>query len=102
MDLRSIARSGKLDSTTPVHLYVPGGYVVSEILGFRYFSDIDVWLAPQLSETQWVAVRGTVCSPVSIMVVMDPVAVIESFDLHICSCALLCTVMASEQRIWDF
>ena len=101
VDLRSIARSCKLDSTTPVRFYVAGGYGVSEILGFTDFSDIDVWLAPQLSETQWVAARGKVCSPVSIMVVTDPVAIIESFDLHICSCALLCTVTASKQRIWD-
>ena len=46
VDLHLIARSRKMDSTTPLHFYVAGGYAVSEILGFRDFSDIDVWLAP--------------------------------------------------------
>ena len=56
---------------------------------------------PTVVGITWVTAQGTVGALVSVMFVTDPVAIIESFDLHICSCALLCTMTSSKQRVRD-
>ena len=38
---------------------------------------------------------------ISIFLVSNPELTIEAFDLHICSCALLCTVFSDGEWVWD-
>ena len=75
--------------------YVAGGFVVSQILGHGDWRDIDVWFTPGFLDGEGPEVRvacGRGPYRVNVLAVTDPVSTIECFDLHICQCAIECTV----------
>ena len=75
--------------------YVAGGFVVGLILGFNPWNDIDLFTVPQWNATtrSWhLATRRSVY-PVDVLVVNSPKRHIETFDLHICQCAIQCEVI---------
>ena len=78
--------------------YVAGGFVVSDILGFPPYRDIDVFFQPHWSpETRaFSVVHGKYIYPVSTLMVNDLVRHIETFDFHICQCAIKCEIVDGE------
>ena len=81
--------------------WVAGGFVVGEILGYHPWTDIDTWFRPHRSASgHWVVAAGNSPYPVQLLATSDPVTDIESFDLHICQCAVRC-VFTGGKRYYD-
>lgn len=86
------------------HYYVTGGFVVSELLGFGEWEDIDVWTRPFQTTGRPGGFRvatGKATYPVKIVAVSDMESFIESCDLHICSCAILCCMLPDGSRGYE-
>ena len=84
--------------------YVAGGMIVSEVLGFPPWSDVDVWFAPYRLSTntrKWVVPGAKACAVVDFILVSEPLRMIQCFDLHICQCAIRCE-MAHGQCTYRF
>ena len=88
--------------TSPGHFefYIAGGYAVDTILGYGPHTDIDVWFEPRMKETpsEWLVVTAKSCYPTSIIMVNDVRGAIETFDLHICQCAVKCAVYRGKRH----
>ena len=81
--------------------WVAGGFVVGELLGYHPWTDIDTWFKPHRSASgHWVVAAGNSPYPVQLLATSDPVTDIESFDLHICQCAVRC-VFTRGERYYD-
>ena len=79
--------------------YVAGGFVVSQILGFGRYTDVDVFFRPKiLDDGTCLVATGQGIHPVSPLMVEDVKAWIQTFDLQICQCALKCVVRGNERR----
>ena len=81
------------DGDTQFYYYVGGRFVASELLGFGVWQDIDVWTQPcpvRGVEKEFRIAAGRGIYPVKITAVSDMETFIESADLHIASCAILC------------
>ena len=72
--------------------YVAGGFVVGTILGHGGWRDVDVWFTPGLGDGEVRFVCGRGPYRVNVHAVTDPVSTIECLDLHICQCAIQCSV----------
>jgi hypothetical protein len=84
---------------------VAGGYVVDRLLGYGPYDDIDIWFQPVkaqgMAETTWILASARSFYPCNVMMVNDIHAAIETFDLHICQCAIECTVY-NARRCYQF
>ena len=92
-------------SNTPFYCYVAGGFVVAEMLGYGEWTDIDVWTRPfPVGEppTGYLVATGKGAYPVNVLATSCMESTIESFDLHICSCAILCCILNREIWAYDF
>ena len=86
------------------HFYVAGSYVLSRVLGIGEYSDIDVWTSPMTTSCQGggiIVATGKPFFPVNVLAVSHMAAFIESFDMHICSCAVRCSIMQNGQRGYE-
>jgi len=80
----------------PFTFFVAGGFVVSEVLGYGDYRDIDLWTQPypfKGTVDDWVVAYGRHLYPVNSLLVSNPRERIESFDLQICQCAIECQVV---------
>ena len=90
-------------SHTPFYCYVAGGFVVAEMLGYGDWTDIDVWTRPfpvGQPPSGYLVAAGKGAYPVNVLATSCMESTIESFDLHICSCAILCCIL--DQKIWAY
>ena len=83
------------------YFYVAGGFVVSELLGFGEWKDIDVWTQPfPVDDAAWAfrVAAGKGVYPVKSLAVSHMESFVESFDLHITACAVLCCMFPDGTR----
>ena len=80
--------------------HIAGGYAVDKILRYGPYTDIDVWFEPRMKETplEWLVVTAKSYYPTSIIMVNDVLRAIETFDLHICQCAVKCVVYRGKRH----
>ena len=99
--LQSLAPRWQQDS---FHFYVAGGYVLSRVFGIGDYSDIDVWTSPMTTSRSaggLVVATGKPFFPVNVLAVSNMIAFLESFDMHICSCAIRCSILKNGQRVYE-
>ena len=84
-----------MEERRPFTFYVAGGFVVSEILGFGEWRDVDLWFTPREADGRWMVASGCGCFPVNTIVVTDVLKTIQCFDLDICKCAIECELARS-------
>ena len=83
---------------------VAGGWVVDRVFGFPPSSDMDVWFTPKYSRVKraWILCCSKSYYKVNTILVACPWRTVESFDLHICQCAIHCAVHGDQRfyRLW--
>lgn len=82
--------------------YAAGGFVVSEILGFPPFGDVDLFFSPSLSsstgECQGFSSHDFEGKKISAILTNNAITCIETFDLPICQAAIHCSVRNGIKR----
>ena len=84
-----------MEKQRPFTFFVAGEFVVSEILGFGEWRDVDLWFEPREVDGRWMVASGCSCFPVNVIAVTDVLKTIECFDLDICKCAIECELARS-------
>lgn len=83
---------------------VAGGWIVDRVFGFGPSSDMDVWFAPKYSgpKGSWILCCSKSCYKVNTLMVASPWDAVESFDLHVCQCAIECSILNGQRlyRLW--
>lgn len=89
------------DRAPQFYYYVAGSFVVSELLGFGEWKTIDLCTQPFPVRSAGEGFRiaaGKGAYPVKVMAVNHMESFIESADLHLTSCAILCCNLADGTR----
>ena len=95
------------EAYTPFYFYIGGGFVVSNVLGVGHWTDIDIWTKPFFVRAAGPGLlvasdpRPPLVYPVSVMAVSRLEPFIESLDLHLCCCAILCCVLDNGVRGYE-
>ena len=92
------------EAPTPFYFYIAGGYVVSQMLGLGQFTDIVLFTKPfpvKSHGSGFLVASGKGAYPVTVAAVSSMEAFLESFDMHICCCAILCCVIENRVRGYE-
>ena len=84
------------EAAAPFHFYLGGGFILQALLSVGTSDDIDVWTRPNCPQSRpdaMLVACGKTPYPVTVLAVNKMDAFIESLDLHIFCCAVLCCVL---------